>query len=99
MSPLVPYYTLIVVNETIQKLYKIRGNSKCSLGRQKFLRYSNEVVRANDLQMETRCHTMMAMALDSGCKTEVDLPCGYPPGAIQVTRQGMHFVDLLKIEA
>ena len=53
-----------------------------------------EVVLANDLQMETRYRTMMAMALGSGCKTEVDLPCGYTPRAIQVTREGMRFVGL-----
>lgn len=46
-----------------------------------------EVVLANDLQMETRYRTMMALALNSGCKTEADLPCGYTPRAIQVCRR------------
>ena len=53
-----------------------------------------EMMAANLLMMETRFRTMMAMALDSGCKTEIDMPCGYTPRAAQITREGMGYVGL-----
>ena len=53
-----------------------------------------EMMLANTLMMETRFRTMMAMVLASGCKTEVDLPCGYTPRGIQITREGMRYVGL-----
>lgn len=57
-------------------------------------RLPREMLLANTLMMETRYRTIMAMALDSGCKTEVDLPYGYTPRGIQITREGMHYVGL-----
>lgn len=57
-------------------------------------RLPREMLLANTLMMETRYRTIMAMALDSGCKTEVDLPCGYTLRGIQITREGMHYVGL-----
>lgn len=44
--------------------------------------------------LETRYRTMAALAESSGCGTEVDLPCGYTPRAIQFARKGLAFVGL-----
>lgn len=54
----------------------------------------DETTLANNLIMETRYRTMLAIALASGCKTEVNLPCGYTPRAIHTTRNGMQYVGL-----
>ena len=43
--------------------------------------------------METRFRTMGALAEDTGF-TEVDLPCGYTPRAIEFARKGKAFVGL-----
>ena len=44
--------------------------------------------------LETRYRTMAALAEASGCGTEVDLPCGYTPRAVQFSRKGLPFVGL-----
>lgn len=54
----------------------------------------DETTLANNLIMETRYRTMLAMALASGCKTEINLPCGYTPRAIHTTRNGLRYVGL-----
>ncbi len=47
----------------------------------------------NIIVLETRFRTMGAMAEETGF-TEVDLPCGYTPRAIQFARKGKKFVGL-----
>ena len=48
----------------------------------------------NSIILETRFRTMGALAEKSGCPTEVDLPCGYTPRAIEFARKGIPFVGL-----
>ena len=54
----------------------------------------DEKIFPNLLMMETRYGTVMNMVLNSGCKTEVDLPCGYTPRAIEVSKKGMNYIGL-----
>ena len=55
---------------------------------------NDEKIFPNLLMMETRYGTVMNMVLNSGCKTEVDLPCGYTPRAIEVSKKGMNYIGL-----
>ncbi len=48
----------------------------------------------NCINLETRYRTMGVMAERSGFRTEVDLPCGYTPRAIEFARKGIPFVGL-----
>ena len=48
----------------------------------------------NDIIVETRFRTMGKLALESGCATEVDLPCGYTPRALEFARLGHPFVGM-----
>ena len=47
----------------------------------------------NIIVLETRFRTMGALAEETGF-TEVDLPCGYTPRAIEFARKGKRFVGL-----
>jgi anti-anti-sigma factor len=49
---------------------------------------------ANSVILETRYRTMGALAEKSGYATEVDLPCGYTPRAIEFANKGKRFVGL-----
>ena len=53
---------------------------------------SNRHLQAAPTMMECRYATMMVMAEQSGCRTVVDLPCGYTPRAIQVAKKGMCYL-------
>ena len=55
---------------------------------------SPEELLNNIIVMETRFRTMGILAEKSGCPTEVDLPCGYTPRAIEFARKGRRFVGL-----
>ncbi len=48
----------------------------------------------NAIILETRYRTMGALAEKSGFATEVDLPCGYTPRAIEFANKGIRFVGL-----
>lgn len=48
----------------------------------------------NSIILETRYRTMGVLAEKSGCATEVDLPCGYTPRAIEFAQKGISFVGL-----
>ncbi len=48
----------------------------------------------NSIILETRFKTMGALAEKSGFATEVDLPCGYTPRAIEFAGKGINFVGL-----
>ena len=48
----------------------------------------------NSIILETRYRTMGALAEKSGYATEVDLPCGYTPRAIEFAKKGIKFVGL-----
>ncbi len=49
---------------------------------------------SNSVILETRYRTMGALAEKSGYATEVDLPCGYTPRAIEFANKGIRFVGL-----
>ncbi len=53
-----------------------------------------EELLANAIVLETRYRTMGVLAEKSGCATEVDLPCGYTPRAIEFAKKGIRFVGL-----
>ena len=55
---------------------------------------NDEKIIPNVLTMETRYGTVMNMVLNSSCKTEADLPCGYTPRAIEVSKKGMNYIGL-----
>lgn len=55
---------------------------------------SQEELHHNVIILETRFRTMGALAEQSGFPTEVDLPCGYTPRAIEFARKGIRFVGL-----
>ena len=48
----------------------------------------------NAIILETRFRTMGALAEKSGYATEVDLPCGYTPRAIEFAQKGIRYVGL-----
>lgn len=53
-----------------------------------------EELLCNSVNLEIRYRTMGAMAEKSGFPTEVDLPCGYTPRAIEFSRKGKKFIGL-----
>jgi O-methyltransferase involved in polyketide biosynthesis len=53
-----------------------------------------EELLSNEIILETRFRTMGVLAEKSGFPTEVDLPCGYTPRAIEFARKGIRFVGL-----
>ncbi len=53
-----------------------------------------EELLTNSIILETRYRTMGALAEKSGYATEVDLPCGYTPRAIEFAKKGIRFVGL-----
>ena len=55
---------------------------------------STEEFNLGAVIMEIRYRTMAAMAIESGYGTEVDLPCGYTPRAIEFARKGIRFKGL-----
>ena len=55
---------------------------------------SPEEMILGSIIMETRYHTMGKIAESLGYDTEVDLPCGYTPRAIEFANKGKHFVGL-----
>ena len=54
---------------------------------------TEEELLSNSIILETRFRTMGVLAEKTGL-TEVDLPCGYTPRAIQFARKGIPFVGL-----
>ena len=56
--------------------------------------YEPEELLNNTIVLETRFRTMGALAMQSGCGTMVDLPCGYTPRAIEFAGKGLRFVGL-----
>ena len=54
---------------------------------------TEEELLSNSIILETRFRTMGALAEKTGL-TEVDLPCGYTPRAIEFARKGIPFVGL-----
>ena len=55
---------------------------------------SRDEMEMDSVIMEIRYRTMGLLAEGSGCPTEVDLPCGYTPRAIEFARKGRRFVGL-----
>ncbi|MBO5552209.1 MAG: STAS domain-containing protein, partial [Lachnospiraceae bacterium] len=53
-----------------------------------------EIATLNNIILETRYKTMASLAEKSGCPTEVDLPCGYTPRAIEFSKKGIRFVGI-----
>lgn len=47
-----------------------------------------------NIMMEIRFLTTEAMAVEMGCRTVVDLPCGYMPRSIRFARAGRRYVGL-----
>lgn len=55
---------------------------------------SPEQMTANMILVETRWRTCAAIAEESGCKTIVDLPCGYTPRAKAMSQKGIAYYGL-----
>ncbi len=55
---------------------------------------SEEQLKVGLVMMETRYRTMGEMEKAAGCRTIVDLPCGYTPRGIQLAGSGMDYVGL-----
>ena len=55
---------------------------------------SPEQMTANMILVETRWRTCAAIAEESGCKTIVDLPCGYTPRAKAFSQKGIAYYGL-----
>ncbi|MBQ3416516.1 MAG: STAS domain-containing protein [Ruminococcus sp.] len=53
-----------------------------------------EQLLAGIVNMEARFKTMSKLAEQSNCSVLVDLPCGYTPRAIQMSRKGLRFIGL-----
>jgi hypothetical protein len=53
-----------------------------------------DVVLGNALVVETKYRTMCSLIKDSGCHVCVDLPCGYTPKALHLSKAGMRFIGL-----
>ncbi len=53
-----------------------------------------EQLLAGNVNMEARFMTMTKLAEQTKCPVLVDLPCGYTPRAIQMSRKGQRFVGL-----
>lgn len=50
-----------------------------------------EQLLAGTMCMETRFKTIAKLAEQSKCSVLVDLPCGYTPRAVQMSRKGQRF--------
>ena len=57
-------------------------------------RMSTEEMTAFRIVLEVRYRTMEILAEKSGCNTAADLPCGYTPLSISLTRKGMQYLGL-----
>lgn len=55
---------------------------------------SPEQMTTNMILVETRWRTCAAIAEESGCKTIVDLPCGYTPRAKAISQKGIAYYGL-----
>ena len=55
---------------------------------------SEDQLKVSLAMMETRYRAMEAMEKAAGCRTIVDLPCGYTPRGIQLAGSGMNYVGL-----
>ncbi len=55
---------------------------------------SAEQMTANMILVETRWRTCAAIAEKTGCKTIVDLPCGYTPRAKAISQKGIAYYGL-----
>lgn len=55
---------------------------------------SPEQMTANMILVETRWRTCAAIAEESGCKTIVDLPCGYTPRAKAISQKGIAYYGM-----
>ena len=55
---------------------------------------SPEQMTANVILVETRWRTCAAIAEKTGCKTIVDLPCGYTPRAKAISQKGIAYYGL-----
>lgn len=55
---------------------------------------SPEQMTTNMILVETRWRTCAAIAEESGCKTIVDLPCGYTPRAKSMSQKGIAYYGL-----
>jgi len=53
-----------------------------------------DVVLGNALVVETKYRTMCSLIKASGCHVCVDLPCGYTPKALHLSKAGMEFIGL-----
>ena len=60
----------------------------------KSTKVSPEIAVLSNIILETRYKTMAALAEKSGCPTEVDMPCGYTPRAIEFSKKGIRFVGI-----
>ncbi len=58
------------------------------------IKVPEELIAVNSLMLEIRYGTMCKLAEETGFDTEVDLPCGYTPRAIQFARKGIRFVGI-----
>ncbi len=48
----------------------------------------------NELVVEAKYRAMCALIEASGCRVNVDLPCGYTPKALHLTEKGLRFIGL-----
>ena len=48
----------------------------------------------NELVVEAKYRTMCRLIEASGCRINVDLPCGYTPKALHLTAKGLQFIGL-----
>lgn len=55
---------------------------------------SPEQMAASLIVLETRYRTMETLALNTGYRTIIDLPCGYTPRAITLSREGIEYYGL-----
>ena len=53
-----------------------------------------ETILGNALVVEAKYRTMCRLIEETGFKTCVDLPCGYTPKAIHMTKRGVRFIGL-----
>ncbi len=72
--------------EIVEKLNLTREGTQADI--------TAEELQTNAIILETRYRTMGALAEKSGYATEVDLPCGYTPRAIEFAQKGIRFVGL-----
>ena len=61
---------------------------------QMFQGVDSNTVLGNALVVESKYRTMCRLIENSGCHTCVDLPCGYTPKALHLTKKGLRFIGL-----